>query len=270
MVSSLYTAASGMIAEIRRLDVVANNLANVDTPGFKREGITFSDYFYHTGLIKGSPRSYLPSQERSPSYWFDAQNAVVFPDEHYFSFVPGAVKETGNPLHVALDGPGFFAVSTPWGTMLTRAGNFHVGADGVLKTVDGYPVLGRVAPNMPPEPIVVNPNTPVEITADGWVVQNGNRLFRIEVRDFNGDYNRYLEAFGYNYFRFKDPRNTGTLKPDYRLMVGYVETSNADVVREMVNLISCMRHYEACQKAVQVTFEDTTSRTINDVGNVGR
>ncbi len=269
MVSSLYTAASGMISEIRRLDVVANNLANVDTPGFKREGITFSDYFYHTGLIKGSPKRFGPYR-RDPNYWFNAQNAVVFPDEHYFSFTPGALKETGNPLHAAIDGGGFFAVEGPAGTLLTRAGNFRVGPDGVLKTVDGYPVLGRVAPNMPPEPIVVDPNRPVEITADGWVVQNGNRLFRIEVVDFNGDYNRYVKAFGYSYFAFKNPKQRGFSRTDYRLMVGYLETSNADVVREMVNLITCMRHYEACQKAVQVTFEDTTSRVINDVGNVGR
>ncbi len=267
MVSSLYTAASGMIAEERRLDVVSNNLANVDTPGFKREGITFSDYLYHVGLVPGSSKSF--AKEPSAFYNFDAQNAVTFPDQHYFDFTQGPVKETGNPLDVAIDGRGFFAVSTPFGVMFTRAGSFRVGPDGVLRTIGGYEVLGRVTPNSPPEPVVVDPKSPVEITADGWVVQNGNRMFRLDIRDFNGDYNRYLEAFGNGLFRAKDPKNTGTFVATPHLLVGYLETSNTDVVREMVSLISCMRHYEACQKAIQVTFEDVTAKTVNDVGVVG-
>ncbi len=269
MVSSLYTAASGMIAELRKLDVVSNNLANVDTVGFKREGITFSDYFYHIGLVRGSARKYEAYPERPVTYWFDAQNAVVFPDEHYFNFSPGALKQTDNPLDVALTDRGFFVVQTPRGIMFTRKGNFHVGADGILRNVDGYEVLGRVAPNLPPEPVVLQPGVPVRITEDGWVVQNGNKLYQLEIRDFNGDYNRYLEAYGYGYFRAKDPKNTGFFVQQPALAVGYLETSNADVVREMVNLIKCVRHYEACQKAVQVTFEDATGRTVNDVGRVG-
>ena len=270
MVSSLYTSASGMIAEERRLDVISNNLANVNTPGFKREGITFSNYFYHVGLKKGLAKAPLATKERSPFYWFDAQNAVVFPDDYYFSFTQGPVKETDNPLDVVIDGRGFFVVNSPKGELFTRNGAFHVGPDGILRTVDGYEVLGRVAPNMPPEPVVVDPNVPVVITADGWVTQNGNRMFKLEIRDFNGDYNRYLEAAGYGYFRAKDPKNTGFLVNNPDLRTGYLEMSNADVVREMVNLISCIRHYEACQRAIHITFEDTTQRVINDVGVVRR
>ncbi len=268
MVSSLYTAASGMIAEERHLDVVSNNLANVNTPGFKREGITFSDYFYHTGLVPGSAKKIGFPVERGPMYPFDAQNAVVFADQQYHSFLPGALKQTDRFLDVAIDGGGFFVVRTRFGEAFTRNGAFHMLPDGTLVTENGDPVLGRVAPNMSPEPVVVDPNRPFEITSDGWVVQDGNRLFRLEIRDFKGDYNRYLEAVGYGYFRAKDPKNRGKLVENPRLLVGYLETSNADVVREMVELINCIRHYEACQKAVQVTFEDTTSRVINDVGSV--
>ncbi|BAT71401.1 flagellar basal-body rod protein FlgG [Thermosulfidibacter takaii ABI70S6] len=267
MVSSLYTAASGMIAEERRLDVVSNNLANIDTPGFKREGITFSNYLYYYGLVPGSAQSSQYFSEGSLP--FVSQNSIAFPDEHYFDFSAGSLKPTDNPLDVAIDGRGFFVVRTPYGDMFTRNGSFKLGTDGVLRTSNGYEVLGRVTPNSPPEPIVVNPNQPLEITADGWVVQNGNRIFKLEIRDFNGDYNKSLEAFGYNLFRFKDPNSKGFLVDNPSLLVGYVETSNADVVREMVSLVNCLRHYEACQKAVQVTFEDVTGRTVNDVGAVG-
>ncbi len=265
MVSSLYVAASGMISEEKRLDVISNNLSNVDTPGFKKDRVTFSDYFYHTGIVPGSPKRLYKTNR-----WigFDSQNSSVFADRSYVDFSDGVLRETDKPTSAAIVGRGFFVVRKDGKELFTRAGNFVVGADGVLRTPDGAEVLGRVSPNLPPEPVVVDPKRDVIISEDGAVVQDGNPLFYLEIRDFKGDYNRYLKKFGYGYFESKDVRNTGFFLKDVNLMVGYLEISNADVVREMVNLISCIRHYEACQKAVQITFEDTVSRSVNDVGRI--
>ncbi len=265
MVSSLYVAASGMISEERRLSIISNNLANVDAQGFKRDRITFSNYLYHTGLIVGSPKKKVNYPDQN---YFDPQNSVVFTDEHYIDFSPGPVKETEKPTSVAIDGRGFFVVRKDGRTLYTRNGNFVVDASGVLKTVDGAEVLGRVAPNMPLEPVVVEPGQDVVIREDGAVLQNGNPLFYLEVRDFNGDYNAYLKKYGHTYFELKDPKNRGFRVQEPKLLTGYVETANANVVEEMVRLINCIRHYEACQKAVQITFEDVTSRSVNDVGRI--
>ncbi len=265
MVSSLYVAASGMIAEEERLSVISNNLANVDTPGFKKDRITFSDYLYHTGLIPGSSKKKYSYKSKN---YFDPQNSVVFADEHHTDFSQGSLKETEKPTSVAIEGKGFFLVRKNGKTLYTRDGNFIIDATGVLKTSDGAEVLGRVAPNMPLEPIVVNPRLETVIREDGAILQNGNPLFYLEIRDFNGDYNKYLKKFGLTYFELKDPKNIGFKIQNPKLLTGYIEISNSNVVEEMVNLINCIRHYEACQKAVQITFEDVTSRTVNDVGRI--
>lgn len=268
MVSSLYTASSGMIAEERRLSVIANNLANVDTNGFKQDEIVFSSYVFSKGLRVGSatPTRMAPNLM---SIWFDPQNTVTFPSKSYTSFLPGKIVETGVTTNMAIGGEGFFTVSYNGKVFYTRDGSFRVYPDGLLRNSTGAILMGRRTPGAPIEEIRVNPGAQLFITSDGWVVENGNRTYKIEVTLFPGNPNDYLEKVGNNLFSLINPANTGRVVENPELFSGYIEKSNVDVVIEMVKLIECFRHYEACQKVVQATFDDVTAKTVNDVGRVG-
>ncbi len=268
MISSLYVGASGMIVENQRLSVISNNLANVNTNGFKRDEVTFSNYLYHRGLgpfFGGYPTD--PGDFKK--LWFDPQNSVVMAYKTYTSFLPGRVEETSIKTNVAIDGDGFFLVSYNGGNYYTRDGSFKLYPDGTLRNSVGARLLGRRSPGAPVEEVRVDPNSEVVITSDGWIESNGNRLFKIEINTFPGNLNNYLQKKGSNLFELKDPNMRGVEQQNPVLLVGYVERSNADVVLEMVKLIDCFRHYEACQRVVTATFEDVTSKTVNDVGRIG-
>ncbi len=281
MISSLYTGAAGMVVGERRIDVIANNIANVDTPGYKADGMTFSDYLLTHGYVKGYPQdppspipqSALAPEEPSSPDPFDAKNPIVFPDEHYVNFSEGPLQETGNTFDVAIRGRGFFMVQTDKGYAFTRKGIFHVDpATKYLVTDDGYPVMKRVPEGQPPEPITIDDTTKeVVIRYDGGVVVDGTLVGEIDVRDFKEPYNQVLEKAGYTLFVPKDPANLGYSRdPDEnQVLQGYVEKSNVNAVRSMVELINAFRHYESCQKAIQITFEDVTRATVTEVGRVG-
>ncbi len=281
MISSLYTGAAGMVVGERRVDVIANNLANADTPGYKSDGITFSDYLLTHGYVKGYPqdapspipKSALAPEEPSAPEPFDAKNPIVFPDEHYINFSEGPLRETGNPLDVAIEGRGFFLVQTDKGYAFTRNGILRVDpATKYLVTSDGYPVMKRMPQGQPPEPITIDDATEeIVIRQDGEVVVGGNSEGTIDIRDFNEPYNKVLEKGGYTLFVPKNPANLGYSRDpeDLQVAQGYVEKSNVNAVRSMVELINAFRHYESCQKAIQVTFEDVTRTTVTEVGRVG-
>lgn len=142
LASGIWTSVSGAAAQAQVVDMTANNLANLDTAGFKKDGATFKEY--------------LSSAERNPSpqeiprgaikdkdfYPLDGRDqAFVTMTGTYTHFKPGSLKVTQSPLDLAVDGPGFFEVSTPSGVRYTKQGSFKVAADGLLVTKEGYPVL---------------------------------------------------------------------------------------------------------------------------------
>ncbi|MGB9667342.1 MAG: flagellar hook-basal body protein [Thermosulfidibacteraceae bacterium] len=268
MVSSLYVGASGMIVEERRLAVISNNLANVNTNGFKRDEVTFKDYLYHSGvgltLTSGGV-----VKNRFFREWFDPQNSVVYPQKTYTSFLAGSVEETGLPTNVTIDGDGFLTVSFRGGVYYTRDGSFKVYPDGTIRNSVGALLMGRKNTGAPLEEVRVDPNSDVYITSDGWLYSNGARVYKLEIVTFGSNPNNYIEKAGSNLFKLKNPTNTGQTVDNPSLLIGYIEKSNSDPVMEMVKLVDCFRHYEACQRVVVSTFEDVTAKTVNDVGKVG-
>src|SRR6185369_2327681 len=127
MNSGMYSALSGNIAAMKRMDIISNNLANANTPGFKKDKMLFE------GMLAGNVNPPAVPQGMTADPILQKENV-------YIDYSQGPVGQTGNPFDLASDGDGFFVVETPNGPAYTRQGNFHLSADGTVVTVDGYPV----------------------------------------------------------------------------------------------------------------------------------
>ncbi len=252
MIRSLFTAATGMEAQKISIDVIANNLANVNTVGFKKSRADFQDLLYQTLRNPGSTSaegSQIPSGIQI--------GLGVKPVAVQKLFDQGDFVHTGNSLDLVIEGDGFFQVLMPDGTTAyTRAGAFKLDSDGRIVNSDGYPL----------EPAITIPNNTLNITigSDGkiTVLQAGSstptEVGQIELAKFINPGG--LKAIGKNLFlpsgSSGDP-TTGNPGIDGlgTLNQGFIELSNVNVVEEMVNMIVSQRAYEITSKVVQASDE---------------
>ena len=214
-----------------RMAILANNLANVNTPGYKADQVSFSEVLDQaTGLPSISAGQYVEAS-------------------------PGPLEQTGGPLDVAIQGDGYFAVDTPDGRRFTRDGAFQLSGDGTLVTSAGNPVLGTGGP------ILVDTEAgPVTIGANGKVWVDGSEVDTLQVVTFPAG-SPPAKAGGN---LFDGTGDTPVETP--RLVSGAVEKSNVSPILEMSRMIEIARGYEAYQKLVQ-TLDQTAGQT-NDVGTV--
>jgi flagellar basal-body rod protein FlgG len=251
MFRSLNVAASGMAAQETQLDTIANNLANANTTGYKRQAVQFEDLLYE------NVRSAGPSSNGSTAPTTTQLGTGVRVVATTRSFAQGTLQQTNNQLDLAIEGQGFFAVMRPTGeTAYTRAGSLQLDAQGRLTTNDGLPLE-------PPMTIPANA-TSVTIAADGTVsVQQpgsttANNVGQLQLTTFpdpNG-----LSADGHNLFTpttASGQPQTGAPATEGRgtILQGSVEGSNVDVVTEMVNLIQAQRSYEMNSKVISAADE---------------
>lgn len=257
MVKGLYTAYTGMINEQKRLDVISNNLANADTTGFKKEGTT-SEAFDSVLAYKIKDTT-DPVKARN----IGKMSLGVKIGESYTDFSEGSLRVTGNTYDLALTDKGFFTVEFTnkngvSSTKYTRDGSFTVTRQGNLVTKDGDFVLDANGRR-----ITVDPTAEITFGKDGTVYQNGSPVSSLGIKDFE-DYN-YLEHYGENYYQ---PVAGATLKnAECDVLQGYLETSNIQVVSEMVEMISVTRAYESNQKLIQ-TIDGTLEIAANQLGRV--
>ncbi len=266
MVKGLYTAYTGMIEEMRRMDVMTNNLANASTTGFKKEGTVNQSFDAQLALRIKDSSDILPARKLG-----DVSLGVKV-GETYRDYTQGSFYVTDNPYDVALDGEGFFAIefrskNGETSIKYTRDGAFTVDRNGYLMTKDGDYVLNangaRNTAGGQANYVRVDPNQDVTIDADGSVYQNNVRVSQIGIVDF-ADYN-YLEKYGENLY---DVVPGGQLRESVaRIEQGCLEMSNVNVVTEMVNMITITRAYEANQKIV-TTIDETLDKAVNAVGQV--
>ncbi len=266
MVKGLYTAYTGMINEQKRLDVLSNNLANADTNGYKKEGTT-SQTFADTLAIKirDSSDYYLPKGLGDISLG-------VHVGETYTDYSQGNFRVTDNKYDVALDGNGFFAISytnknNETSVKYTRDGAFTVNTEGYLVTKDGDFVLNQNgAMNRDGGAgsyIRLNPNLDFKIDQFGRIYQNEQFVAQLGVVDV-ADYN-YIEKYGENLY---DLANGAQLTAsNAKVEQGVLEASNVNVVKEMVEMITITRAYEAGQKMIQ-TVDTMLDKAANQVGKV--
>ncbi len=250
MLRALYSAAAGMESQQMNLDVISNNLANVNTTGFKKSKIEFQELLYQTTRQPGSDQG---NGNMLPSGLQVGQGSRPVATSRIFT--TGDLTQTGEQLDVAINGNGFFQVQMPDGTFTyTRDGGFKTSSDGRIVTSDGLPVQGGFQPvPLGTTNITISSNGPVTYTGP-----TGNTSFRVQLVQFNNPAG--LDSLGSNLYRETLASGTPQLgNPGENglgtLNQGYLEMSNVKVVEEMVNLIMAQRAYEVNSKAVQAADE---------------
>lgn len=282
MIRGIYTGASGMKAQMHRMDALSNNLANVDVNGYKRD----------TSVQKSFPELLIRRTYDDGVFKFPLGSIDIAPvagklgtgveqNEVYTVFSQGALKETNNPFDIALEGEGFIAVQTPRGERYTRNGSFVLGKEGYLLTKEGYPVLGE--------------NGPIQIKKHNFVIDQNGKIFQnsrfagmpenlvsidenewedIEFLDSLKTVTfkrvRYLDKQGSSLWRTTE--YSGEAEPiplgeAPKVRQGFLEGSNVNPVTEMVRMIEVNRAYEANQKSIQ-TQDTMAGRLINEAVKV--
>ena len=235
-----------MESQQMNLDVISNNLANVNTTGYKQSKLQFQDLLYQTTRAAGSQQG---GGNELPGSLQIGQGSIPIATARIFT--NGELSQTGGNLDVAIQGAGFFQVQMPDGTLAyTRDGGFKTNASGQIVTSDGYPVQGGFQP-------VPSGTTNITISASGAVTystSSGTTSSQIQLANFNNPGG--LEAVGHNLFKETSASGTAQLGDPTQnglgeLQQGYLELSNVSVVQEMVNLILAQRAYEVNSKAVQ-------------------
>lgn len=256
---ALSIAATGMNAQQTNLEVIANNIANINTTGYKRARAEFSDLLYEVDRMKGVS---------------NAANTAIVPEGAHIGLgvqltavrnlhMQGSLTQTSNKLDIAVIGDGWFQVESPTGeTMYTRAGSLNTNADGTLVTIDGYELTGGITfPESTTEVIIGR--TGQVFAREGQNVDLTN-LGQLELATFVNDAG--LEPLGDNLFRQTaasgDPTVGVPEDPGFgRLQQGYLETSNVDPVKEITDLISAQRAYEMNSKVIKAADEMATTVT---------
>ncbi|MDP1569095.1 MAG: flagellar basal-body rod protein FlgG [Vicinamibacterales bacterium] len=252
MIRALYTAASGMTAQQANIDTTANNLANVNTAGFKRSRTEFADMVYQQVRGAGSPTSPATEAPIGLEIGLGTRPVATARD-----FRPGNLRSTGSPLDLAVEGRGFFQIGLPTGeTAYTRAGILHLDAQGALVTAEGYPL--QPALSIPADALSVSISkegtVSVVLAGESAPQQVGN----IELASFQNPAG--LRALGGNLFAVTTASGEPTTAvPGAEgmgtLAQGFLEDSNVSVVEEMVNMILGQRAYEASSKIVKASDE---------------
>ncbi len=257
MLRGLYTAWTGMENEQKRLDVISNNMANSDTVGYKDERVT-SQAFDQVLAIK--------VRDGSQAYHNQAIGHLslgVKIGEVYTDYTQGSIRQTGGTYDLALSGNGFFTVNVTdkngdVHTRYTRNGQFMLTKEGLLVDADGNPVQGEGGE------IRINPSAKsVSISRTGVVTADGETIDTLKIVDFE-DYD-YLRKYGDTMY---EPVDGATEKDaTAEILQGYTEQSNVKVVKEMVDMITITRAYEANQKVIR-SYDSMLDRAVNQVGRL--
>ena len=271
----VYTALSGAIAQTLKMDTIANNIANVNTTGFKKDQQTFGEYL--TAVEKEQDVMRVPRVPASIESFYElngGDKAFVDAAGTYTNFDQGSLKSTGGNLDVAIEGKGFFEVGSPTGVKYTRAGNFTINGDGQLVTKDGLPVLleggegsdGLISgDDFESRTLRVSGTSPIHISDSGEVFEGDTKLGKLSlVAAGNTD---ALQKVGNNYYSIKDnmnPELASVKNPS--LKQGFLETSNVNIINEMTDMIMAQRVFEGTQKAISA-YDSMSDKLINQVGS---
>jgi len=292
MSKGLWPAISGSVAQSERLDTIANNLANADTNGFKKDQVTFQTVM--SSAVAAAQKEEIPSKlytEKDFHKLDGADKAFVMIEGSYTDFSPGKAKVTGSPLDVALEGNGFLEVLSPQGLRYTRQGSLRLNQEGGLVTSEGYPVLmagggafvpPAPAPGEPPltplqimqaardealgRAIQLDPaQGKVTITSEGRVYQANQEVAQMGVVEFVDP--RLLKKDGSATFINDNPANISGIPVSTTVRQGMLETSNVNAIAEMTELLKASRLFEANEKIVR-SYGDLESRVVNDLGKL--
>lgn len=245
MVSGLYTAASGLMAQMAKMEVLSQNLANAATPGFKGDLL----------LVEGGARGLL-----QPAVFVEGLSAGPQPvraGRRVTDFGRGLIRQTENPLDLANSGTGFFVVETPRGLRYTRAGNFAVDAKGYLETLDGNRVQGKKG-------AVRVPGGRFAVDSDGRILVEGQEVDRLRIVDPDP---ATLAQEGGSLFALKSSAKEPPTAKAAEIRQGFLEGSNIDAVSALTQLTLSLRASEAYQKAIHA-LDQSLSQAASELGRI--
>ena len=244
MLSAIKVAVQGMTLQAQKQDQISNNLANMNTTGFKSTALHVSSFEEYLTDSKGKIGA----------------NRNIRADEVFTNYSEGSFKETGNDLDVAIKGSGFFTVLGVDGVRYTRDGSFSIDNDGFMITKQGERVFGKDG--------FIHlelDRGKVTIQDTGDVIQDGEKIESLKISDFNKPYK--MLKLGNNSFRPKLPNNPVIPSEGYAINQGYLEMSNVDAITSMTEMISADKAYNAIAKALQ-SEDSTLDKAVNQVGRV--
>jgi flagellar basal-body rod protein FlgF len=229
-------AASGMRSRMESLDLLANDIANASTGGYKADREFYSLYA-------------------------EAENTATMPvvQQPYTDLSQGVLQTTGNQLDLAISGQGFFTVQSPSGPLYTRNGSFRLDSGGKLTSAEGYSVQGTTGA------LTILGKPPIEISSDGTVTQDGKIIGQLRIADFTSGTG--LVKQGNNYFRAADPGANVKVPAGSTVEQGKLEASNSGTAESAVRLVSIMRQFEMLQKAASMGA-DMDKQAIEQVAKV--
>jgi flagellar basal-body rod protein FlgF len=230
-------SVESMLGQERRMSQIANNLANINTTGYKRENSTFWEMLYDVN---------------------SSEKRVGKGVKDLIGYEQGSLERSGNPTDLAINGEGYFKVQTPDGVRYTRGGNFQLNAQRQLVTPHGHQLLGQGGP-------ITLGSIDWEISREGWVMVDGAQADVLDIVTFN-DY-LGIEKAGKNLFKIKNPNTTERPSTDYEVQQGYTEQSNSNTIKELTDMMALQRHYEG-QAEVLKKFDELDGAAITRVGKL--
>jgi len=228
-------AALGALREEKRYSVIANNMSNSQTVGFRKDNLVFRQVIDQVSNRLGSEET----------------------GRGLISFQQGELQTTGNALDVAIDGEGFFKVATPQGIRYTRSGRFELNNDRILVSAAGFPVMGRTG-----EITLTGKN--ISIDKDGSIRVDGNPIDQLSVVILPAPH--LLKKEGQTLLKSDDPQEEME-DPESQVIQGSLESSNTNTVEEMMKMLDSLRVYESCMKAIQ-SNDELNAKAVNEVGRV--
>ena len=244
MIQGIYTTSHGMIQLMEKQDQIANNLANVNTTGYKESNLFTKTY-----------QKYLADSEQRPGV-----NREIKPDQTYINYAEGTMMKTDGALDCCVRGSGFFTILTPNGLGYTRNGNFSLDSQGYLVTNDGSRVMGEEGY------IKLDTGKPVLFGNQGEVIQGTEKMGQLRITDFKKPYELLREGNGL--FVPKGPEVATVKSTDFAVKQGFLEGSNVNIIRTMTQMIAAARSFDADQRAI-VAQDETLEKAVNVVGKVG-
>ena len=263
MHEGIFIAASAGIKQGRKLDVIAQNIANANNTGYKRDRLVFKEFmppFAPDEQLNAGRNVLLPPQLSNTNV------SYVGVSDQYTDHTEGGLNQTGGTLDLALKGPGFFSVSTEEGVRYTRNGNFRLNTKNQLVNQKGNPVL-----NPQDNPIVIDaPGADISIDAEGNV-SAGTGLINLnigKIKLVNFENSKTLEKVGEGLFLQNDLEAEAKTPTETVVAQGFLENSNVTVVEEMTDMLATLRLFETYQKMIQ-SIDSMDDQSVNDIGRVG-
>lgn len=272
----LWVPLSAAIAQQKNVETIANNVANANTPGFKKDQAIFREHLTAVENAENLDID-LPQKEWKPEDFYRSQgveDAFVKVDGVYTVHEQGQLTPTGNHFDTALNGPGFYEVLSPHGVRYTRSGSFSINAQGQLVTTRGELVLkkdnapvinqdGSMSFASPPESRAITVGgTKFSITHDGQIFGGENKIGDLSVVEFNDV--KELEKEGSSLYKNQNLANLKIGESKTSVNQGFVEQSNVNAVNEMSNLINANRNFESIQRVIK-TYDNMSQKAVNEI-----